>query len=51
MATGAPGIPPRWTHSAKDVIGTAYSTSSHIWYTISRGVLSEIYFPTLDHPQ
>ena len=51
VATGAPGIEPRWTHSAKDIIGTAYSTSSHIWFTVSRGVLSEIYFPTLDHPQ
>jgi glucoamylase len=50
-ATGGPGIEPRWTHSAKDIIGTAYSTSSRIWYTVSRGVLSEIYFPTLDRPQ
>jgi glucoamylase len=51
VATGAPGIPPRWTHSAKDVVGTAYSTASRIWFTVSRGVLSEIYYPTLDRPQ
>jgi glucoamylase len=51
VATGGPGIEPRWTHSAKDIIGTAYSTSSRIWFTVSRGVLSEIYFPTLDRPQ
>jgi glucoamylase len=51
VASGAPGIEPRWTHSAKDIIGTAYSTSSRIWFTVSRGVLSEIYFPTLDRPQ
>lgn len=50
-ASGGPGIEPRWTHSAKDVIGTAYSTSSRIWFTVSRGVLSEIYFPTIDRPQ
>jgi glucoamylase len=50
-ATGGPGIPPRWTHSAKDVIGTAYSTASRIWFTVSGGVISEVYFPTLDHPQ
>jgi len=50
-ATGGPGIPPRWTHSAKDVIGTAYSTPSRIWFTVSDGVISEVYFPTLDHPQ
>ena len=50
-ATGAPGIAPRWTHSAKDVIGTAYSTASRLWFTVSDGVISEVYFPTLDHPQ
>ncbi len=50
-AWGAPGIEPRWTHSAKDVVGTAYSTASPIWFTTSRGVLNEIYFPTIDRPQ
>ncbi len=50
-ACGAPGIEPRWTHSAKDVVGTAYSTASHIWFTASGGVLSEIYYPTIDRPQ
>jgi glucoamylase len=50
-ATGAPGITRRWTHSGKDVIGTAYSTASRVWFTVSDGVISEVYFPTLDHPQ
>src|SRR5271163_492653 len=50
-AYGAPGIPPRWTRSAKDIVGTAYSTASHVWFTISNGVLNEIYFPTIDMPQ
>jgi glucoamylase len=50
-AFGAPGIEPRWTHSAKDVVGTAYSTSSRVWYTISDGVISEVYYSTLDRPQ
>ena len=50
-AFGAPGIEPRWTHSAKDVVGTAYSTASTIWYTASGGVISEIYYPTIDRPQ
>ncbi len=51
VASGAPGIAPRWTHSAKDIVGTAYSTASRVWFTVSRGVLSEIYYPTLDRPQ
>jgi glucoamylase len=50
-AFGGPGIPPRWTRSAKDIVGTAYSTSSRIWYTASAGVVNEIYFPTIDLPQ
>jgi glucoamylase len=51
VASGAPGIAPRWTRSAKDVVGTAYSSVSRVWFTISKGVLNEIYYPTIDSPQ
>lgn len=50
-AFGHPGIPPRWEHSAKEGVGTAYSTSSRIWFTLSHGILNEVYFPTVDMPQ
>jgi glucoamylase len=50
-AFGAPGIDPRWTRGAKDAVGTAYSASSDVWFTIARGVLTEIYYPTIDTPQ
>ncbi len=50
-AFGAPGIEPRWTHGAKDAVGTAYSAGSDVWYTIARGVVTEIYHPTIDKPQ
>jgi glucoamylase len=50
-ATGAPGTQPRWTRSAKDAICTAYSSVSRLWFTVSDGVLNEIYFPTIDQPQ
>ncbi len=50
QAPGAPGISPRWTSSAKDGIGTAYSTSSQVWYTLSHGIINEIYFPHVDSP-
>ena len=49
-AFGRPGMPPRWTSSSKEGVGTAYSTSSRVWFTISHGI-NEIYFPTIDHPQ
>ena len=50
-AFGAPGAEPRWTSSRKDAVGMAYSAASRIWYTISHGILNEIYFPTIDRPQ
>ena len=50
-AFGAPGIPPRWTQGAKDAIGTAYSAGSTVWFTVSAGMLNEIYYPTIDRPQ
>jgi glucoamylase len=50
-AFGAPGIPPRWTQSTKDAIGTAYSGGSTVWFTVSAGVLNEAYHPTIDRPQ
>lgn len=50
-AFGAPGLPPRWTSSEKDTVGTAYSASSRVWFTVSHGILNEIYYPTIDRPQ
>lgn len=50
-AFGQPGIAPRWTHSAKDAVGTAYADSSRVWFTVARGILNEVYFPTVDRPQ
>ena len=49
-AFGAPGIEPRWTSSAKDGVGTAYHSASCIWFTLSHGIVNEIYFPYVDLP-
>lgn len=51
IAFGGPGIPPRWTSSSKEGVGTAYSTSSRVWFTLSHGILNEVYYPTIDRPQ
>jgi glucoamylase len=45
---GAPGIPPRWTSSAKSAVGTAAGAESRVWFTISHGILNEVYTPRLD---
>jgi glucoamylase len=50
-AFGKPGIEPRWTHSNKDGVGTAYCASSHLWFTIWNGIVTEVYYPTIDRPQ
>jgi glucoamylase len=50
-AFGKPGIEPRWTHSNKSGVGTAYSASSHLWFTIWNGIVTEAYYPTVDRPQ
>ncbi|HEX7288176.1 MAG TPA: glycoside hydrolase family 15 protein [Candidatus Angelobacter sp.] len=50
-AFGHPGIAPTWSTSSKDGVGTAYSTSSRIWFTVALGIVTEIYYPTIDRPQ
>src|SRR2546421_1771416 len=50
-AFGHPGIPPTWSASSKEGMGTAYSTASRVWFTLARGILTEIYYPTIDRPQ
>jgi glucoamylase len=47
-APGAPGIDARWTSSAKNGIGTALSKESPVWFTLSHGILNEIYYPRVD---
>jgi glucoamylase len=47
-APGWPGIPPRWTSSAKSGVGTALSPVSRVWFTLSHGILDEIYYPRVD---
>jgi glucoamylase len=48
-APGRPGIPARWTSSAKSAVGTALKLESRVWYTLSHGILNEIYYPRVDY--
>src|SRR5258708_22650607 len=47
-APGSPGIPARWTSSAKSGVGTALTARSRVWFTLSHGILNEIYYPRID---
>ncbi|MFI5338878.1 MAG: glycoside hydrolase family 15 protein [Candidatus Methylomirabilales bacterium] len=48
QAPSWPGIPPRWTSSAKSGVGTAAGSESRIWFTISHGIVNEVYNPRMD---
>lgn len=48
FAPAAPGIAPRWTSSAKSGVGTAVRDESRLWFTISHGIVNEVYYPRLD---
>jgi len=47
-APGWPGTPPRWTSSAKSGVGTALRATSRVWFTLSHGILNEMYYPRVD---
>src|SRR5262245_40548279 len=49
LAPGAPGIPAAWTSSAKSGVGTALSPACSVWFTLSHGILNEVYYPRVDH--
>ncbi|MGC1107486.1 MAG: glycoside hydrolase family 15 protein [Candidatus Acidiferrales bacterium] len=48
VAPGHPGITPHWTSSSKSGVGTAVSSQSRLWFTISHGIINEIYYPNID---
>ena len=43
-----PGAEPRWTSSAKSGVGTALDGRSHVWFTMSHGIVEEVYYPRVD---
>jgi glucoamylase len=45
---GHPGIPPRWTSSAKSGVGTSINDQSRVWFTVSHGIIDEVYYPRID---
>ena len=47
-APGKPGREPTWTSGFKTAVGTARGTTSGVWFTLGRGILSEIYYSNVD---
>ena len=49
---GAPDGPGALSHfdlARKDCLGTARNTTSKVWFTVANGVLSDVYYPTVDN--
>ncbi|MFG2196745.1 glucan 1,4-alpha-glucosidase [Streptomyces sp. NPDC048639] len=49
-APGGPGADATWTTGDKEGVGTALSERSKVWYTLTGGGMSEVYYPSADTP-
>jgi glucan 1,4-alpha-glucosidase len=49
MAPGGPGADSHFDLSRKDCLGTARNSTSKVWFTVADGVLSDVYYPTVDN--
>lgn len=49
-APGAPGLDAHWPTAAKQGFGSANSLRSKVWFTLADGVMTEVYYPTVDVP-
>jgi len=47
-APGAPGERATWTNGDKQGLATAVTRESKLWLTLGDGVLTEVYYPTVD---
>jgi glucoamylase len=46
----AQGVDAHWPTAAKNGFGTSASGTSKVWFTLGNGVMTEVFFPTLDVP-
>jgi glucoamylase len=50
LAPGAPGRDAHWPSAAKNGFGTSNTLDSKVWFTLNNGVMTEVFYPTLDVP-
>ena len=48
-APDGPGALSHFDLARKDCLGTARNRTSKVWYTVANGVLSDVYYPTIDN--
>jgi glucoamylase len=49
VAPDGPGALSHFDLARKDCLGTARNRTSKVWYTVANGVLSDVYYPTVDN--
>lgn len=47
-ASGGPCLPPNWSPASKQGIGTSANDKSRVWFTIANGIITEVFYPTID---
>src|SRR4051794_6096094 len=50
-AAPATGALSRYDVARKDCVGTARNGRSKVWFTVAGGVLSDVYYPTIDNTE
>src|SRR5918912_2449561 len=48
LAPGAPGKDAQWEDAGKEGVGTSATLESKVWFTLQGGVMTEVYYPTVD---
>ncbi len=48
-APGGPGVLSHFDLARKDCLGTSRTKASKVWFTVANGVLSDVYYPTIDN--
>jgi glucoamylase len=49
-ASDGPGAAAAWTTGNKLAVGTSASTTSQVWFTVAKGITTEVFYPRLDVP-
>ncbi len=48
---GELGLAGRWPTAAKNGFGTSVTLRSKVWFTLANGVMTEVFYPTIDKPR
>jgi glucoamylase len=49
-ASDGPGAAAAWTTGNKLAVGTSADTTSKVWFTVAKGITTEVFYPRLDIP-